>query len=184
MTTAAPSESLGTLPEWDLSDLYAGPDSPALAEDLAAAAGDAKAFRARNEGQLAGHDGARLAAVLREYEALQDRLGRIVSYAQLVHSRAMTDEAIGRFYQTTSERVNDVTADLLFFALELNRIEEDALQDKLADPALAHYGPWIRDTRAFRPHQLSDEAERLLHDKSVAGRAAWVRLYDETSAGL
>ena len=184
MTMSAAPETLGTLPEWDLSDLYPAPDSPALADDIATSAASAKAFRARHEGKLAGHDGAALAAALRDYEAIQDRLGRIVSYAQLVHARAMSDDAVGRFYQTTSERVNDITADLLFFGLELNRIDDDALQAKLADPALAHYGPWIRDTRAFRPHQLSDEAERLLHEKSVAGRAAWVRLYDETTAAL
>lgn len=107
-----------------------------------------------------------------------------MSYAQLVHSRAMSDETVGRFYQTMQEQVTDITSDLIFFTLELNRIEDDALAARLADPALARYAPWVHDTRAFRPHQLSDEAEQLLHDKSVAGRSAWVRLYDETTAAL
>src|SRR5262249_12691243 len=73
---------------------------------------------------------------------------------------------------------------LLFFTLELNRLEEADLEAKLYDPALAHYRPWLRDIRAFRPHQLSDEIEKLLHEKYVAGRAAWARLFDETIADL
>jgi oligoendopeptidase F len=66
----------------------------------------------------------------------------------------------------------------------LNRIEDSELEKKLKTPALAHYEPWLRDTRAFRPYQLSDEIEKLLHEKSVAGRAAWTRLFDETVAEL
>ncbi|WP_374440683.1 M3 family oligoendopeptidase [Stella sp.] len=182
-SNAAPA-AIDALPEWDLSDLYPAPDSPALQADLARAAADAKAFRAAHEGRLAGLDGAGLGAAVAAYERLQDLLGRIMSYAQLVHSRAMSDETVGRFYQTMQERVTDITSDLIFFTLELNRIEDDALAARLADPALARYAPWIHDTRAFRPHQLSDEAEQLLHDKSVAGRSAWVRLYDETTAAL
>ncbi|MGE0715875.1 MAG: M3 family oligoendopeptidase [Alphaproteobacteria bacterium] len=181
--SAAPAMA-GALPEWDLSDLYPAPDSPEIARDLTQAAEDAKAFRARFEGKLAALDGAGLAGAVRAYESLQDLLGRIVSYAQLVHSGAITDETVGRFYQTTQERVTDITAELLFFTLELNRIDDAALAARLADPDLAAYEPWLRDVRAFRPHQLSDEAERLLHEKSVAGRTAWVRLYDETLASL
>jgi oligoendopeptidase F len=73
---------------------------------------------------------------------------------------------------------------LLFFTLEINRLEEADLEAKLTDPVLARYRPWLRDVRAFRPHQLNDELEKLLHEKSVAGRAAWVRLFDETIADL
>ncbi len=107
-----------------------------------------------------------------------------MSFASLVHAGDMSDPDIGRFYQTTHERVNDIESDLLFFTLELNRIDDEALAAKLASPALKRYEPWLRDVRAFRPHQLSDEIEKLLHEKSVAGRASWVRLFDETEASL
>jgi len=43
-------------------------------------------------------------------EALQDVLGRIMSYAQLVHAGNMMDPEIGRFYQTTQERVTDISS--------------------------------------------------------------------------
>ena len=47
-------------------------------------------------------------------------------------------------------------------------------------PALARYKPVLDRIRAMRPHQLSDELEKFLHDKSVVGAAAWNRLFDET----
>jgi oligoendopeptidase F len=181
---AALAGSNQALPEWDLSDLYPGRDSPALKADLAAAAEDAKRFAGEHEGKLAGLSGAALGAAVAEYERQQERLGRIMSYAQLVQAGNITDPEIGKFYQTMQERVNAIATDLLFFTLELNRLSDKALEAKLKDPALAHYRPWLRDVRAFRPHQLSDELEKLLHEKSVAGRAAWTRLFDETIAAL
>ncbi|HUK58869.1 MAG TPA: M3 family oligoendopeptidase [Stellaceae bacterium] len=182
--TAARRRALGKLPQWDLSDLYPGRDSPELARDLAESEAGAKSFRSQCEGRLAGLAGAELGAAVARYERLQETLGRVMSYAGLVHSGDMSDPEVGRFYQTTHERVNAIEAELLFFALELNRIDDAVLQQKLAAPELAHYAPWLRDVRAFRPHQLSDELERILHDKQVAGRAAWVRLFDETEAEL
>jgi len=96
----------------------------------------------------------------------------------------MSDPEIGRFFQSMQERVNAISTELLFFALEINRIDEADLEAKLAAPELAHFRPWLRDTRAFREHQLSDDLEKLLHEKYVAGRAAWTRLFDETMARM
>src|ERR1700757_4403634 len=176
--------ALGELPQWDLSDLYPAPDSEALRHDLAQLADDAEAFRERYQGRLADLSGAALGAAIATYERLQEQSGRIISYASLVHAGSLTDPDIGRFFQTMQERINEVSTRLLFFTLELNRLEDADLAAKEVDPALARYRPWLRDTRAFRPHQLSDEIERLLHEKSVAGRAAWSRLFDETIAEL
>ena len=176
--------ALGGLPEWDLSDLYPGRDSEALTRDLTTLAEEAESFRERYEGRLNTLSGAELGAAVEAYERLQEKIGRIMSYASLVHAGDLSDPQIGRFYQTMQERTNAVSTALLFFALELNRLDDADLDAKLADPRLAHYRPWLRDTRAFRPHQLSDDIEKLLHEKHVAGRAAWTRLFDETIADL
>ncbi len=176
--------SLGTLPSWDLGDLYAGPDSSALSADLKQCATEAAAFRKRYEGQLAALDGAGLGAAIGAFEAVQEVLGRASSYAQLLYSGDMTDAEIGRFYQTLQEQVTDISSELVFFTLELNRIEDADLEAKLAAPELARYAPWVRDVRATRPHQLSDEIEQVLHQKYVVGHAAWTRLFDETMARL
>jgi oligoendopeptidase F len=176
--------ALDGLPEWDLSDLYPGRDSEALKRDLSKLADDAEAFRDRYQGHLADLSGAALGAAIKTYERLQEQSGRIISYASLVHAGDLTDPEIGRFFQTMQERINAVSTTLLFFTLELNKVEDAALASKENDPALARYRPWLRDTRAFRPYQLSDDIEKLLHEKYVAGRAAWTRLFDETIADL
>ncbi|HLB81332.1 MAG TPA: M3 family oligoendopeptidase [Dongiaceae bacterium] len=181
---SSPDPALGRLPEWDLSDLYPGPRSAELAAELEGAAAAAANFRDRCRGRLAALDGAVLGAAVADYERLQETLGRVSSYAQLVHAGDMADPENGKFYQGMQERVTDISAETLFFTLELNRLDDAGLAAKLRDPALARYAPWLRDLRAFRPHQLSDDLERLLHEKQVAGRAAWTRAFDETMAGL
>ena len=175
---------LGPLPIWDLSDLYPAPDSAALTRDLEGTERAAEDFRRRHQGKLGTLSGAALGAAVAEYERLQETLGRIMSYASLLYSGDMGDVEIARFFQNMQEKVNTLSSVLLFFTLEINRIEDALLTEKLKAPELAHYAPWLRDTRAFRPHQLSDELEKLLHEKYVAGRAAWTRLFDETMAGL
>ncbi len=180
----ADTDALGALPEWDLSDLYPGPDSAALARNLGAARRDARAFERAHAGRLAAMSGSELGRAVAEYERIDEILGRVMSYASLLHAADMEDAKVGQFFQGTRETVTAISTHLLFFTLELNRIEDAELEAKLAAPELARYRPWLRDVRVFRPHQLSDEAERLLHEKSVAGRAAWVRLFDETMAAL
>ena len=181
MTEAAAAEEL---PEWDLSDLYPGPDSAEVEADFARAAAAAKAFAARYRGELAGLDGAALAAAIEESERIDEILGRLGSYAGLLFEGDSTDPAIAKFYQTTTERTTEISTDTLFFALELNRIDDAALEAKLDDPALARWRPWLRDLRVFRPHQLSDDLEKLLHEKEVTGHSAWNRLFDETMAAM
>src|SRR6266571_4941184 len=183
-SAAVGQKDLGTLPEWDLADLYPGRDSPELARDLAGLGTEAAAFRARYQGRLGELSGAELGAAVAAYEQLQETAGRVMSYAELMRSGNVADPEIARFYQTMHERITDISGELLFFTLEINRLEDGDLDTKSTDPALARYRPWLRDVRAQRPHQLSDDLEKLLHEKSVAGRSAWVRLFDETIAEL
>ena len=172
------------LPEWDLEDLYSGPDAPELKADLAWAEAQSKAFAGRYKGRLADLDGAALGEAIATYEGIAERLGKATSYAQLVFAANVGDPEAGRFHQTVQERATDISTETLFFTLELNRLDDAVLARQLESPAAGRYAPWIRDTRAFRPHQLSDEVEKILHEKSVTGRAAWVRLFEETVADL
>jgi oligoendopeptidase F len=180
---------LGALPEWNLTDLYPGLDSPELKWDLENADTRCAAFEADFKGRLtamaAGPDaGKALAAAVKRYEALDDTLGRVGSYAQLVYAGDSTDPARAKFYGDVQERITAASLHLLFFTLELNRIEDAALEAAMADPALGHYRPWIEDVRKEKPYQLEDRVEELFHEKSVTGYAAWNRQYDETIAGL
>src|SRR4051795_8459451 len=187
-TGPRPAE-LGALPEWDLSDLYPAMDSPDFARDLARAEAECKAFAETYRGTLDGlarsEDAAQAlgAAVLR-YEAIEDLLGRIMSYAGLVHSGDTTDPKRSKFYGDTQERLTSASSELLFFTLELNRIEDAVLDAAMQTEPLARYRPWLEDIRKDKPFQLEDKIEQLFHEKSVTGRAAWNRLFDETIASL
>ncbi len=182
---AAARQKKQQLPTWDLKDLYPGPNSAALKKDLAKAKKDSAAFHKKHFGKIGKLSGNALGAAVKSYEKdRRDICRRIMSYAQLVHAADVADPEIGRFYQTTQEAVTRYAAHLVFFTLEINQLSDAALKKKLKAPALAHYASWIRDVRVFRPHQLDEETERLLHDKHVAGRAAWNRLFDETMARM
>ncbi|MGB8840712.1 MAG: M3 family oligoendopeptidase [Aliidongia sp.] len=184
MPSTAPGDALGALPKWNLADLYDGPQSSVLAADLQQAQALAAAFRSRHESRVAALTGPDFAAAIAEYEQIHEILGRIGSYAALLHAGDMSDALIGGFYQTTQERLTAIGAATLFFTLEINRIPDEALHAQCTTPDLARWQPWLRDLRAFRPYQLPDELEQLLYEKSVTGHAAWSRLFDETMADL
>ena len=181
---AAAKPDAGALPGWDLSDLYPGPRSDEVRRDLEQAAAAAEALHEEFAGRVGDLDGETLGGLIARYEAIKETLERLTSYAYLVYCTAMDDAETAQFFQTVREETTATESRLLFLTLELNRIEDDTLADKLKAPALARYAPWVRDVRAFRPFQLSDEVERLLLEKQVAGRAAWMRLFDETMAAL
>jgi oligoendopeptidase F len=173
------------LPVWDLSDLYDGAGDPKLEADLKQVEADARAFAEAYSGKLAGLPGDALAEAIASYERMEEVLGRAMSFAQLVFSGDAQDAANGRFYGTMQERVTTISSHLLFFTLELNKLDDKGLEAKLGKSRLLdRYRPFLRDLRVFRPHQLSDEVERLLHEKEVTGRSAWNRLFDETIAGM
>lgn len=183
---AATDAGLGALPEWNLNDLYPGTQSPALQGDLLKADSDSVGFEGRWKGTLESlaREGGLIQPIL-EYEALDELLGRIVSYAGLVYSGDTTDPAGAKFYGDVQQKITDASTHLLFFTLELNRIEDGVLEAAMnADAKLAHYRPWIEDVRKEKPYQLEDRVEQLFHEKSVTGRGAWNRLFDETMASL
>jgi oligoendopeptidase F len=172
------------LPSWTLTDLYRGTEDPAIEADLARLDAEARGFAEALRGKVAGLDGAGLAAAIARYEAIEQGLGRLHTFAQLNFSADATVPTAGQFYQSISERATEIGAELVFFTLEINQIDDAAFEAALADPALALFAPWLGDLRALRPHQLSGEIERLLHEKEVTGHAAWSRLFDETIAAL
>ncbi|WP_425500657.1 M3 family oligoendopeptidase [Roseospira navarrensis] len=178
------SETGGSLPGWDLSDLYRGADDPALVADRDRADAEARAFRERYMGAVSDLDGEGLGAAIAEYERISETLYRLMSFAQLRHATAQTDAEVGRFYQGMHEAVTEISSHLLFFTLEINQLDDDALAARLKAPAAAAYAPWLRDLRMFRDHELPEAMERLLHEKDVASRSAWVRLFDETLAHM
>jgi oligoendopeptidase F len=186
--TGSTGEELGELPEWNLSDLYPGMDSAEYAADVKTSLEESAAFEAEYAGKLAGlalDDPERLGQAVVQYERIESRMGRIMSFAGLVYTGNTTDPARAKFYGDAQEKMTDAGSHLLFFTLELNRIKDAVLESAMARSAqLAHYRPWLEDLRKERPYQLEDRIEQLFHEKSVTGRGAWNRLFDETMASL
>ncbi len=180
---------LGLLPEWNLDDLYPGMDSPALRRDLEQSAAECAAFEEAYKGKLqviatGERAGQALAEALKRYEAIEDKLGRLISYASLLYAGNSSDPARAKFYGDVQEKLTAASIHLLFFTLELNRVDDAVLEAAMADPALGHYRPFIEDVRKEKPYQLEDRIEQLFHEKSVTGYSAWNRQFDETINGL
>jgi oligoendopeptidase F len=179
----------GKLPEWNLADLYSGIDAPEVARDLTRMDAECVAFETDYKGRLAEQTateggGNWLTEAVRRYEAIDDLAGRLGSYAGLVHAGDSVDPAISKFYGDVSERLTSASVHLLFFALELNRVDDAVIERAMQTPELGHYRPWIEDLRKDKPYQLEDRVEQLFHEKSQSGYAAWNRLFDQTISSL
>ncbi|MBV9954850.1 MAG: M3 family oligoendopeptidase, partial [Pseudolabrys sp.] len=134
---------------------------------------------------LEAPDGAKaLAEAVQRFEALDDLMGRLGSYAGLIHAGDTADPARAKFYADVQERLTAASTHLLFFVLELNRLDDAKLDAAMGNPALGHYRPWLEDIRKEKPYQLEDRIEQLFHEKSVTTYSAWNRLFDETIASL
>jgi oligoendopeptidase F len=186
---SGPRNGLWELPEWNLADLYSGLDDPRIARDLDQADAESLAFEETYKGKLAGlaegpQAGRALLQAVKRYEALDDLIGRLISYAGLVHAGNTVDPARAKFYGDVQDRITAASTHLLFFVLELNRIDDGKLDAAMWDPGLAHYKPWLEDIRKEKPYQLEDRIEQLFHEKSVTAQSAWNRMFDETIAGL
>ena len=179
------ASDFGDLPDWDLTDLYASPDAKELQRDMDWLEQACAEFARDYEGKLADLDAAGLLACVQRHEKIDGISGRIMSFAGLRYYQQTTDPERAKFMSDCQDKITNFSTPLVFFTLEINRIDDarlDALFDANAD--LARYKPIFDRLRAMRPYQLSDELEKFLHDQSVVGAAAWNRLFDETIAGL
>jgi len=181
---AGGNSPFGDLPEWDLSDLYTGEDAPELKRDLDWLEQACASFAADYEGKLADLDAAGLLDCVLRNERINMIAGRIMSFAGLRYYQLTTDAGRAKFMSDCQEKITNFTTPLVFFTLELNRLEDNHLDGLLAQNAdLARYKPVFDRIRAMKPYQLSDELEKFLHDLGVVGDA-WERMFDETIAGL
>jgi oligoendopeptidase F len=179
----------GALPVWNLGDLYASIDAPEIGHDLDKLDADCAAFEAAFKGKIAEEaaktgGGEWLAGAVKSYEAIEDLAGRLISYAGLIHAGDTVDPAISKLYGDVSERITAASVHLLFFTLELNRVDDAVIEAAMGAPDLAHYRPWLEDIRKDKPYQLEDRVEQLFHEKSISGYAAWNRQFDQTISSL
>jgi len=179
------SGNLGKLPEWDLSDLYKGEDAVELTNDMTWLEKACADFAENYEGKLNTLNADGLLGCIDAYEKIEMIAGRVMSFAGLRYYQLTTDGGRAQFMQNCQEKITDFTSKLVFFSLEINRLDDSALQALFDEnTALARYKPIFDRLRTMKPYQLSDELEKFLHDQSSVGSSAWNKLFDETIAGL
>ena len=178
------ADNLGNLPEWDLNDLYQGTDDPKINQDMAWLETECAAFAADYEGKLAELTADDMLICIQRNEKISSIAGRIMSFAGLRYYQLSTDGERTKFLSDAQEKITNFTTPLVFFTLEINRLEDGYLDTRFAqNKELARYKPGFDKIRAMKPYQLSDELENFLHDLGVVGDA-WEKLFDETIAGL
>ncbi len=173
-----------TIPKWNLNDLYKGMQVPELLNDLNEAKVSAEAFASMYKGKLLKINKKKFYQSIEDYEELSEALAKIMSYAQLLFSADSENGHIANFYQDISERITEISSITLFYELEINRIDDAILDEKMKYSLTHKFKSWIAVIRANRPYQLADDLEQILHEKSITGRASWSRLFDETMAGM
>lgn len=165
---------------WDLSDLYASSNDPALARDMQRVKQMAGEFSQTYKNNLSFLNAAELQHALQKYEAIQDLMSRIGSYAYLNWTTNTEDAALGKLVQETNELGSELSQQLVFFDIEWLALPEEDAQKLIQNEALAGYRHYLQTSREFKPYILSEEQEQLLSAKSVTGKQAWTRFFDET----
>jgi oligoendopeptidase F len=170
---------------WDLSDLYSGPDDPRISADLDAAHERARAFETAYRGKIeTGPAAGLLLTALRELEGLSEQMDKPAVYASLLHAARTDDPRDGALLTMTRERRTAINKHLIFFDLEWVRVGDAEAAALLNAAELAPYRHYLAQKRAWKPHYLSEPEEKILEEKAVTGRAAFVRLFDETMSSM
>lgn len=185
MKTTDKTTKLGKLPNWDLTDFYSSIKDKRITADFSKAMSLADKFRKSYQGKIKKIAGQNLAKAIKEYENISEILGKISSYAYLNYATNLASHPDIAFYQDSSEKINDIASHLVFFELEINQMDEKYLNGLIkSNKDLQRYKPYLRDVRAFKKYQLSEELEKLFLEKSATGSSAWSRLFDETINNL
>ncbi len=178
------NQNLGNLPIWDLSDLYDSIKSNKITSDLEFIETKAKEFASKYEGKINSLNGPTLLVAIEQLEIIDERMDKILSFAHLLYAENVDDVKNKVFFQQMQEKLTKISSLLIFFTLELNSIEEKKINDLLVFDGLKKFKTWIEISRAYKPHQLDKNLEKLMKDKSITSSTAWIRLFDETIASL
>jgi oligoendopeptidase F len=178
--TAAPTGAENVT--WNLDDLVAPPVEEGIESTFAKTDAGVDAFAAKYRGKVAGLSAPQMKTLLSEYEALVDAVGRVESCAYLSWVTQSDDPARGALLQKVSERQSQISQKAVFLDIEWANVPDAAAEKLIGDPLLSRWKHWLVISRRYKPHLLSEPEERILTEKSVTGRQAWVRYLDETLA--
>lgn len=176
--------TLGKLPVWNLKDLYESPKAKNLNNDLNQLRRITKKFEKKYTFKITKLSPSQLLKAIIELENIDIKIDKIMSYAHLLVAEDGNNEKNKIFYQQMQEQITNIASSIVFFSLELNEVSDAKLNKIYADKKLEPYKNWIKNIRKFKPYQLDVKTEKLLQEKSITSRSAWVRLFDDTIASL
>ena len=176
--------TLGKLPVWNLKDLYESPKAKNLNNDLNQLRRITKKFEKKYTYKITKLSPSQLLKAIIELENIDIKIDKIMSYAHLLVAEDGNNEKNKIFYQQMQEQITNIASSIVFFSLELNEVSNAKLNKIYADKKLEPYKNWIKNIRKFKPYQLDVKTEKLLQEKSITSRSAWVRLFDDTIASL
>ncbi len=176
--------TLGKLPVWNLKDLYGSPKAKNLSNDLNSLKLSTKKFEKKYTSKIAKLSPNQLLKAIIELESIDTGIDKIMSYAHLLVAENGNNEKNKIFYQQMQEQLTNIASSIVFFSLELNDVSEPDLKKIYANKKLGTYKNWIKNIRKFKPYQLDVKTEKLLQEKNITSRSAWVRLFDDTIASL
>ena len=165
---------------WDLSDLYKSSDDPQLQKDKKEVLAAADKFAHKYKGKIDSLSAAEFKELLQEYEAIQDKGGKIGSFAYLQWSTNTSNSDYGKLVQESNELSSELSQKLVFFDVEWLKVDKKKAQALINDPQLSFYSHYLDSSRRYKKHVLEEQQEQIMSAKSVTGRSAWVRFFDET----
>jgi len=177
-------KNLGKLPIWNLVDLYESPNSKKLRDDLRNLGIITKKFEKKYNNKVIKLSSEKLLKAIIELEKIDIKIDKIMSYAHLLVAEDGNNEKNKIFYQKMQEKITSIASSLVFFNIQINEISDHNLNKLFSNRSLGVYKNWILNLRKFKPYQLDIKTEKLLQEKSITSRSAWVRLFDDTIASL
>ncbi len=164
---------------WSLDDLYAAPADERIDSDMKELEREVGVFCERYRGRIASLAPDAMSDLLLGYERIAERIGRAASYAQLSWAAQSDDPARGALLQKQMETESRLSQRLVFVDLEWANAPDEHARRLIDDPRLSRWRHWLVLSRRYRPYLLSEPEERILREKSVTGRQAWSRFFDE-----
>lgn len=165
---------------WDLSDLYSSTNDPQLKTDKTEILKEADNFAAKYKGRIAELSVTEFKEMLQAYEAIQDKAGKIGSFAYLQWSTDTANTDFGKLLQESNELGSELSQKLVFMDIEWLKVDDARAQKLIESKELSFYKHYLEVSRLYKEHVLEEKQEQILSAKSVTGSSAWIRFFDET----
>ncbi len=166
---------------WDLTDIYKSIKDKQVDKDLKTYKKNVEDFAKKYKTKIAKLSARDFNKALKEYEAMSAIASKLGIFAYLNVSTQFNNKEALSFYQNIEEKLTEYGKPLIFFSLEINKLDEKTFTKISKD---SFFLPFLKNIRRYKDYELSEELEEILLLKSTPAHSNWVRLYDETCAKL